>query len=87
MAGQPDGVKMVVLMVKDTHKQNVGDGARAVEGQNAFSASKSSTIVYDRQGLIYWESPWGVQVGSSWLLSSLLGHDQSKLKQLWVYIA
>ena len=40
----PDRVNMVVLMVEDTIKQNVGHGAAAVDGENAFNAAKRQAI-------------------------------------------
>ena len=41
----PDGVNMVVLMVEDTLRQNVGHGAMAVDGENAFNAAKRQAIL------------------------------------------
>ena len=39
------GVNLVVLMVEDSLKQNVGHGAIAVDGQNAFNAAKRQAIL------------------------------------------
>ena len=36
---------MVVLMAEDTLKQNVGHGAMAVDGENAFNAAKRQAIL------------------------------------------
>ena len=36
---------MVILMVADTLKQNVGHGAMAVDGQNAFNAARRQAIL------------------------------------------
>ena len=41
----PDGVSVVVLMVEDTLGQNVGHGAMAVDGENAFNAAKRQAIL------------------------------------------
>ena len=41
----PDGVNLVVLMVEDSLKQNVGHGAMAIDGQNAFNATKRQAIL------------------------------------------
>ena len=40
-----DGVNMVVLMVMDTLQQNVGQGATAIDGENAFNAMKRQKIL------------------------------------------
>ena len=36
---------MVVLMIADTLKQNLGHGAMAVDGENAFNAAKRQAIL------------------------------------------
>ena len=41
----PDEVNMVVLMVEDTLRQNVGHGAMAVDGENAFNAACRQSIL------------------------------------------
>ena len=38
----PDGVIMVVLMVEDTLKQNMGLSAMAVDGENVFNSAKKA---------------------------------------------
>ena len=47
-----DGVNMVVLMVTDTLRQNVGHGVTAIDGDNAFNTMKRQKI-YDRLSELY----------------------------------
>ena len=41
----PDGVNMVVLTVEDTLKQNIGHGAMAVDGENAFNSARRQAVL------------------------------------------
>ena len=38
-------MNMVVLMVEDTLKQNVGHGAMAIDGKNAFNTARRQAIL------------------------------------------
>ena len=65
-----DGVNMVVLMVCDTLRQNIGHSATKVDGRNAFNSASRQKImnrVYATfPQLAHFVEPWNLTPSPLW---------------------